>query len=358
MPATATTLIIVLLLAACGIAAGLVFGLRRRLVAEARARKIAEERLASVLEYTPVAMSVVRKDGTVEHINHNFRKLFGYGPEELRTVEDWWPRAYPDPEYRAQAIAIGQQMVSASRETCSESEPKEMRVTCRDGTVKEIEFHYVDLNRIGLWTMIDNTDHHRTEEAARLANDHLLSQLSEIGRLQEALREQAMRDPLTTLFNRRYLDETLEREIARAMREGYPLTVMMLDIDHFKKLNDTYGHLAGDEMLKVTGQMFASHARLDDVICRFGGEEFAIVLPRMSLETARLRAESWRQAFAETTVTFGTFSLQATLSAGISAFPEHGKTRDELLEAADLALYRAKRNGRNRVELASTKISD
>ena len=355
---TATTLIIVLLLAISGIVAGMVIGLRRRLAVESRALKTAEERLASILEYTPIAMSVVTSDGTVEHVNHNFRKLFGYGPEELRTVEDWWPRAYPDPEYRVEAIEIGQQMVKASRDSCSESEPKEMRVTCRDGSVKDIEFHYVDLGRVGLWTMIDNTSHHRIEEAARLANDHLLSQLSEVGRLQEALREQALRDPLTALFNRRYLDETLEREIARAMREGYPLTVMMLDIDHFKKLNDTYGHLAGDEMLRVIGKLFTSHARLDDVVCRFGGEEFAIVLPRMSLETARLRAESWRQAFAETTVTFGAFSLQATLSAGISAFPEHGRTRDELLEAADLALYRAKQNGRNRVELASTKISD
>lgn len=351
MPAT-TTLIIVLLLAIAGIAAGLVFGLRQRLALAAGARKSAEERLATVLEYTPVAMAVVASDGKVEHLNHSFRKLFGYGPEELRTIEDWWPRAYPDPEYRTEAVEIGQQMVKASRDSCSESEPREMRVTCRDGSVKEIEFHYVDLGRVGLWTMIDNTDHHRIEEAARLANDHLLSQLGEVSRLQEALREQATRDPLTTLFNRRYMDETLEREIARAMRDGYPLTVMMLDIDHFKRLNDTYGHLAGDEMLKATGELFASFARLEDIVCRFGGEEFAIVLPKMPLETALLRAENWRQTFAGNIVSFGNFRLQATLSIGIAAFPNHGKTRHELIEAADHALYKAKKNGRNRVELA------
>lgn len=344
---------LILLVAMAGIAGGIVFAQRQRLAKEVVARKQAEDRLTTVLEFAPVAIGVHDSEGRISLVNHSFRKLFGYGPEDLHTLDDWWSRAYPDPEYQTTAKVTTQQMIIASRETCTESGPQEMNVTCRDGTTKHIEFHYIDLGRVGLWTMIDTTDHRRIEDAARLANDHLLAQLSENRKLQEALREQVTHDPLTALFNRRYLDETLEREIARAVREGYPITVMMLDIDHFKRLNDTFGHLAGDEMLKAAAALLEAKARAEDVVCRFGGEEFAVILPKMSLETARHRAESWRTDFMENAVQFGSFELRATISIGIAAFPGHGKTRDELIDAADRALYRAKDNGRNRYEVAA-----
>lgn len=346
-----------LLLAVTGIAAGIVLLMQRRVASAVADRKRAEERLQVVLEHAPVAIGVHDSTGTITLLNYSFRKLLGYGPEELRTLGDWWPRAYPDPTYQAEAKAVTQQMIAQSRETCSESGPCELRITCRDGTVKDIELHYIDLGAVGLWTMIDTTDHHRIEEAARLANDHLLSQLVENRNLQKALREQVIRDPLTLLFNRRYLDETLERELARAVREGYPVTVMMLDIDHFKRLNDTYGHLAGDEMLKATARTLEGKARLEDIICRFGGEEFAVILPKMSLATARLRAEAWRSSIAENVVHFGTFNLQATISIGVATFPGDGKTRDELIDAADHALYRAKENGRNCTEFAEASAT-
>jgi diguanylate cyclase (GGDEF)-like protein len=182
----------------------------------------------------------------------------------------------------------------------------------------------------------------------------LQHQLDEIHRLQEELREQAVRDGLTNLFNRRYLDETLERELARAKREGYPLTLVMIDIDHFKRLNDTYGHQAGDIVLRELAGLLWGNVRAEDVPCRYGGEEFLVMLPRMPLETALERADAWRRAFQATRVPFGEFHLETTFSCGLSAYPEHARAPDELLRCCDEALYQAKHRGRNRCEVFRT----
>jgi diguanylate cyclase (GGDEF)-like protein/PAS domain S-box-containing protein len=171
----------------------------------------------------------------------------------------------------------------------------------------------------------------------------------ELRALQAQLREQAIRDPLTGLYNRRYLEETLRRDLARAERDGHPLGIIMGDIDHFKQLNDTYGHPAGDEVLRTLGRLLQHHARSSDIPCRYGGEEFVVVLPDMPLEAVRERAELMRRDFAGLRIAFGGAELIATLSIGVSGYPGHGKTADELIRAADLALYEAKRSGRNRV---------
>ncbi|MBC7918178.1 MAG: diguanylate cyclase [Rhodoferax sp.] len=185
------------------------------------------------------------------------------------------------------------------------------------------------------------------EQALQQANDALQQQLGEINALQAALSEQATRDPLTGLYNRRYLDDTLERELARCKREGQPLSVMMIDIDHFKKVNDTYGHPAGDAVLKLLADMLNQHARSGDVACRYGGEEFLMLLPHMPLDVALLRAEQWRIDFASNTLVFGDFHIQCTLSVGIATYPGDGTSPGILIANADLALYRAKHGGRN-----------
>ncbi len=182
------------------------------------------------------------------------------------------------------------------------------------------------------------------------ANLQLKKQLEEIVLLQTQLTELAVRDALTGLHNRRYLEETLPREMARAKREGYPLTLIMVDLDHFKRINDTYGHPAGDAVLKAMASILLNGAREGDIICRYGGEEFLVVLPNMGIEQARIRATTWQGTLGKTPVTHGTFVVQTTLSAGISAFPDHSAEIDVLLRMADEALYRAKANGRNRVE--------
>jgi len=191
----------------------------------------------------------------------------------------------------------------------------------------------------------------RKAAQARLheVNEQLRAKLDEIELLQSALREQAVRDALTGCFNRRYLDETLERELARARREGYPLALLILDLDHFKQINDTYGHQAGDEALKLLVGTLKADIRQEDVFCRYGGEEFVILMPHMPLDIARQRAEGWRQTIADICFQFGNFELRFTASMGLTAYPEHGKTPDELTQFADLALYIAKHEGRNRV---------
>ena len=180
-------------------------------------------------------------------------------------------------------------------------------------------------------------------------NEQLRFKLEEIEKLQVALQEQAIRDALTGCFNRRYFDETLERELSRARREGYPLALLMLDLDHFKQINDTYGHQAGDEALKMLVETLKPDIRQEDVFCRYGGEEFVVLIPRMPLAIAADRAERWRQMIADICFKFGNFDLRFTASIGVASYPEHGKVPDELTQFADLALYIAKHEGRNRV---------
>ncbi|TXG99241.1 MAG: diguanylate cyclase [Rhodocyclaceae bacterium] len=201
------------------------------------------------------------------------------------------------------------------------------------------------------------TERRRVEAQLREANEKLRGQLEQIENLHVALQEQAIRDSLTGCFNRRYLDETLERELSRSRREGYPLSLVILDLDHFKQINDTYGHQAGDQALVVLAETLRADIRHEDVLCRYGGEEFIILMPHMPLATAAERAEAWRQKIADIRVPFGKFELTFTTSAGVAAYPDHGKTPDELSQSADLALYLAKNGGRNRVVVFSAEAA-
>jgi diguanylate cyclase (GGDEF)-like protein len=172
-------------------------------------------------------------------------------------------------------------------------------------------------------------------------------------RLREALRTQSIRDPLTGLYNRRYLEEMLEREIRRAVRSEQSLGILMLDLDNFKTFNDTYGHDAGDTVLREAGTFLANSIRAEDVVCRFGGEEFVVILPTANLEASRARGERIRSKLRELIVLHQGQSLGViTVSVGVAALPTHGTSARELLQAADAALYRAKREGRDRVVTA------
>ena len=169
-------------------------------------------------------------------------------------------------------------------------------------------------------------------------------------KLRESLQMQAVRDPLTGLYNRRYLEQALERELRRAVREKTPVGILMADIDFFKRINDTAGHAAGDEVLRELGRFFTDHLRPYDVACRFGGEEFTLILPGSTLETAARQAERLRESVRELTPSYEGRPLgPLSLSLGVAAFPEDGDTAEALLSAADAALYRAKAAGRNRV---------
>ena len=160
---------------------------------------------------------------------------------------------------------------------------------------------------------------------------------------------QAMRDPLTGLYNRRPLEEGLHREIVRAVRRSDPIGVMAIDVDHFKGINDSYGHETGDAALRAIGAELLGSVREDDVVCRSGGEEFVMILPGIGKAGLLQRAEVLRRTIEQTPIAAGAETVHLTVSIGLAVFPEHGATRGELLRAADAALYRAKAAGRNRV---------
>lgn len=173
-------------------------------------------------------------------------------------------------------------------------------------------------------------------------------------KLQETLRFQSLRDQLTGLYNRRYLDDALTRELARAKRHNRPIAVVMMDVDHFKRFNDTYGHDGGDALLAEFGKLLAAQARGEDIACRYGGEEFCLILPGASAAAAASRAEEIREAAKALRVHSRGRPLGAvTMSAGVAAFPVNGETGDGIIAAADVALYRAKNDGRDRVAVAA-----
>ena len=152
-------------------------------------------------------------------------------------------------------------------------------------------------------------------------------------RLRESLRDQSIRDPLTGLFNRRFMQECLDREMLRVTRKNRSLAVIFIDIDHFKRFNDMFGHEAGDEVLRAMGDFFRAHFRGDDVICRYGGEEFAIILPESSAQDAAGRAELLRMAAKDLKLTHHGVTLNSvTISAGVAGYPEHASTAAELLQ--------------------------
>jgi len=172
-------------------------------------------------------------------------------------------------------------------------------------------------------------------------------------KLQDTLRTQSLRDPLTGLFNRRYLEISLARDLARAVRRSQPLAVLMLDIDHFKPFNDSHGHDAGDAVLGQVGQLIAGMVREEDAACRYGGEEFTIILQETDSASALDRAEEICASVRAMEIMHRRQNIgPVTLSIGVASYPQHGDTPEQLLRRADRALYVAKRSGRDRVCVA------
>lgn len=196
----------------------------------------------------------------------------------------------------------------------------------------------------------DITETQRIQDELRAANQALRTQINQVEGLQAELRDQTLRDPLTGLYNRRQLHLALTAAMARD--GGVPVSLVMIDIDHFKSVNDSFGHQAGDQVLIALARMLATSTRTADIACRYGGEEFTIILPGAVTGVAVERAESWRQAFGALMVETPVGPVQRTLSAGVATWPMHGDTPDQLLGAADQALYRAKLAGRDRVMTA------
>ncbi len=178
-------------------------------------------------------------------------------------------------------------------------------------------------------------------------------------KLRESMRDLSMRDPLTELFNRRYMEEALAQELHRTKRNGAQLAVIMIDIDHFKQFNDNFGHDAGDAVLRTLGQFLKKHVRGSDIACRYGGEEFILILSPTTADGARQRAEKIREGASLLRVQHANRDLGAiALSLGVAIFPEHAGSASAIVKAADIALYQAKGGGRNQVVLAEAAIGE
>lgn len=191
------------------------------------------------------------------------------------------------------------------------------------------------------------------QERAAIFAEHLSMALANL-ELRERLREEAIRDPLTGLYNRRHTQEALDRELRRAARLQEPIAVLMIDVDHFKKFNDNFGHQAGDHVLAMLGKLLMTHTRASDLVSRMGGEELLIIMPGAQDADAHAKAELLREQVAKMQLMHAGHELgQITISIGVAMHPRHGMTAELLLRSADKALYSAKGAGRNRVVMAA-----
>lgn len=210
------------------------------------------------------------------------------------------------------------------------------------------------LGLLYLWAEVPGALPESKEQLAYAVSEQIALAIANLN-LREKLQAQSIRDPLTNLFNRRYLEEFLDREITRALRQNHSVSIIMLDIDHFKQINDVYGHDTGDYVLQTIGKLLNKHGRGSEIACRYGGEEMTLVLPEVSLEDACDRAEVIRLAIMQLNFHCRSKSLtNITASLGVATFPQHGGHGIAVIQAADSALYRAKEAGRNQVMGYST----
>lgn len=226
----------------------------------------------------------------------------------------------------------------------------------KDEAVRFFDVHRVPLHSSSgarLGTLLMMNDITEMVETRRRLEEQIRKNLE----LEKALREQAIRDPLTGLYNRRYQEEMTRQHFARIKREKGQLGFLFVDLDHFKRLNDEYGHAAGDRVLIDLAAILTNHVRESDIVSRYGGEEFLIVFPDTPVENITTRAEAMRRAFAANISACANLQISSTLSAGIAIYPNDGDTPEAVITAADRALYTAKRSGRNRVVQAA-RIGD
>ena len=307
------------------------------------------QKLLQAVEQSPASILITDLDGTIEYVNPRFCQVTGYTAAEVlgqnprvlktsqtpaETHQGLWEALRDGREWQGEFV---------NRRKDGSHYHERAVISCIFNPGGAVT-HYLAVKE-------DITERKRIENALKNANEELNARVAEVEKLHAELRDQALRDPLTGLHNRRYLNETLPREIARAAREGSCLSIVISDVDHFKTINDTYGHQVGDQFLVQIARLFKSCLRGSDIVCRYGGEEFVVVLPGVSAAAAEKRAEEIRRDCSELVVYCAGQALRVTLSFGVASYPLHGDNGEAVIIKADQALYAAKRLGRDQVRV-------
>lgn len=316
-------------------------------------RPITEARLLAMVNTSGDAFWETDAQRRWVHISDNMCRMMGYPREALRgrPVID-----FMTPEYKAEILRMAAARGTADN-PLAHTQPirHEGEFFRADGERLWVETVSVpvfddDGRHLGYFGITrDVTERKRAEQALREANLQLEAQLHRIQELHAQLRERAIRDDLTGLHSRRHFIEVAERELTLARGEGRPLALVMIDLDHFKAINDQHGHLTGDAALRAAGNMLRATTRAGDLACRLGGEEFAVLMVGCDHAGALAQAEQWRRTLAEMTILADGIALKLTASFGVASFPQQAGSLSDLLRVADTRMYRAKALGRDRV---------
>jgi len=294
----------------------------------------------SILSKLPIPLMVLESSsGKVLFLNDKFKDVFGYSENDIVTEQDWWPKAFPDEQYRMRLEHEWERRVRMATGTASEMEPLEAVALCKDGRECAIRKHLAFHQGLYIITLVDISDQKY---------------------LQKEYEEMASRDALTGLTNRRAFFSSLDQALSLANRHSRPLAILIADIDHFKVVNDTYGHQAGDAALVHFSKLLAHTLRTSDIAGRIGGEEFAILLPETESDGAYHLADRLRAMVSENVCFHEGQPIHLTVSLGLACYSGNTAGQkfscDAFLRMADDALYRSKRAGRNRVSMAELRI--
>lgn len=297
-----------------------------------------------VLDNIPTAVACCNLDADPAPIycNEQFVRSFGYTPADVPTIDRWYDLVCPDEQQRAVRYKLHKTILEQLRREPGKVERREFSITCKDGRTVDVLAGGVVIDGLLLYSFVDITDRKRHENELKQTRDELAIANAELKHL-------AITDSLTGISNRRHFEEEATQEMVRAQRHAQPLSLLLIDIDHFKAINDRYGHPTGDRILVELSRRIGSRLRSLDRLARWGGEEFVVLMPYCDAAAAVLIAESLRKLCAEQPFPeVGT----VTASFGVAELKPGEKT-DEWFKRVDVALYDAKSSGRDAVRLAA-----